>query len=260
LKNKSFHNLPVTSKSPSLSTRNIALAACFAALYVVFSIWNLFPVIGAQGRFISAAVVTAPLIGIILGPIYGVLSITLGGIATVFLSLPGAFGPLSFLPHAAATFASGMLIIRKRVICIASYLLLFVVFAFFPLNGPVWLWPLMLWLDLIGLIIVASPVQAKFIKYLNETSSSLHLGLGLFVTCLSATLFGHVMGNVLFEILYWPETIEWWKATWQGLTFIYPIERVMIVIVATIIGTALIKALKFMTSHDQIWQKDEIHS
>jgi len=260
LKNKSFRNVPLISKSQSPSTRNIALAACFAALYVVFSVWNLFPVIGAQGKFISAAVVTAPLIGIILGPIYGVLSITLGGIASAFLSLQGPFGPLSFLPHTAAAFASGMLIVRKQAITIASYLLLFVVFAFFPFNGPVWLWPLMLWLDLIGLIIIASPLQAKAIKYLNETSSSLHLGLGVCATCLSATLFGHVTGNILFEIFYWPETIDFWRAKWEFLTFIYPIERVMITIVATIVGTTLIKALKFMTLQDQIWQKKEIHS
>jgi hypothetical protein len=105
----------------------------------------------------------------------------------------------------------------------------------------------MLWLDLIGLIVVASPLQAKAIKYLNEISSSFHLGLGVCATYLSATLFGHVAGNILFEIFYWPNTVEWWKTTWQSLTFIYPIERVMIVVVATIVGTALIKALKSMT-------------
>jgi len=260
LKNKFFHHVPIISKSQFPSPKNIALTACFATLYVVFSVWNLFPIIGAQGKFISAAVVTAPLIGILLGPIYGALSITLGGIASAFLSLSGVFGPLSFLPHAAAAFASGMLIVRKQVICIASYLSLFVVFAFFPLNGPAWLWPLMLWLDLIGLIIVASPLQAKATEYLNGTSNSLHLGLGVCVTCLSATLFGHVTGNILFEIFYWPMTSEWWRATWQTLTFLYPIERIMIVIIAIIVGTALIKALKFMTLQHQVKQKDEIHS
>ena len=100
------------------------------------------------------------------------------------------------------------------------------------------------WFDLIGLIIVVSPLQAKAMKYLNEASSSFHLGLGVCVTCLSATLFGHVTGNILFEIFYWPNTVEWWRATWQSLTFIYPIERVMIVIAATIIGTTLVRALK----------------
>jgi len=250
LKNKSFRSVPVISKSQFSSTRNIALTACFAALYVVFSMWNLFPVIGTEGRFISAATLTAPLIGIILGPIYGVLSITFGGITNAFLSLQGPFGPLSFLPHATAAFVSGMLITKKQAICTVSFLLLFVIFAFFPLNGPFWLWPLMLWLDLIGLIIVASPLQAKAIKYLNGTSNPFYLGFGVCVTCLSSTLFGHVTGNILFEIFNWSMTISSWRATWQSLTFIYPIERIMIVVVATIVGTALIRALKSMTSNE----------
>jgi len=248
LKTKSFHNTPIITESQSPSAKNIALTACFAAIYVVFSTWNLFPVIGDETRFITAAVATAPLIGIILGPIYGVLSITLGGIASAFLSSSGIFWPFSFLPHVAAAFASGMLTIRKQAICSVSYLLLFIVFAFFPTNGPVWLWPLMLWLDLIGLIIVASPLQAKAIKCLNEASSSLYLGLGVFVTCLSATLFGHVTGSILFEIFYLPiYPVDVWRAKWGFLTFIYPIERIMITIVATIVGIALIKALKSMT-------------
>jgi len=251
LKNKSFRNIPIISKSQFSSARNIALTACFAALYVVFSVWKLFPVVGdPRGTSISAAVITAPLIGIILGPIYGVLSITLGGIAGAFLSLPGPFGPLSFLPHATAAFVSGMLTTKKQATCTVSYLLLFVLFAFFPLNGPFWLWPLMLWLDLIGLIVVASPLQAKAIKYLDGTSSSFHLGFGVCVTCFSATLFGHVTGNILFEIFNWSMTTGSWRATWQSLTFIYPVERVMIVVVVTIVGTALIKALKSMTQPD----------
>jgi hypothetical protein len=241
--------MPITSKSQSLSTKNVALTSCFAAMYVVFSFWNIFPVIGADNKFISAATITAPLIGIILGPIYGVLSITLGGIASAFLSPSGFFGPLSFLPHAAAAFASGILITGKRILCIVLYFLLFLIYAFFPLNGPAWLWPLMLWFDLIGLIIVSSPLQIRAIKYLNGTTSSLHLGLGVCVTCLSATLFGHVTGNIMFEamkIFYLPMNIDGWRTTWQALTFLYPIERIMIVAVVTIVGTTLIKTLKSM--------------
>jgi len=245
---KSFHTMPIISKSASVSTKNVALTACFAALYAVFSVWNVFPIIGVTGKFITAANLTAPLIGMILGPTYGVLSIMLGGIATAFLSLPtGAFGPLSFLPHAAAAFVAGMLISRKQAICIASFLLLFLVYAFFPYDGPFWLWPLMLWFDLVGLIIVASPLQLKSIKYLNETSNSFLLGFGVCVTCFSATLFGHVTGNILFEIFYWPHTTEWWITTWQGATVAYPIERAIIVIVATILGTALVRAVRSMT-------------
>lgn len=260
LKNRFFHKFLVISRLQFPSARDIALTSCFAALYVVFSVWNLFPVVGVQGRFINAAVITAPLMGMILGPFYGVLSITIGGVASAFLSPFGVFGPLSFLPHAAAAFASGMLTAKKQAVCAISYFLLFVVFARFPSSGPASLWPFMLWLDFIGLIVLTSPLQTKATKYLNEKTCSFHLGLGVFATCLSATLFGHIVGCILFEILYWPMSIEWWRATWQTLTFIYPIERIMIVVVATVVGTTLIKALKSTTLQAHAWRRDENHS
>jgi hypothetical protein len=56
-----------------------------------------------------------------------------------------------------------------------------------------------------------------------------------------------VTGNILFEIFYWPHTTEWWITTWQGATVAYPIERAIIVIVATILGTALVRAVRSMT-------------
>jgi len=243
-------------KTPS--ALNIALTACFAALYVVFSVWNLLPVIGVPGRFITAAVVMAPLIGIILGPFYGVLSITLGGMASAFLSFGlGVFGPASFMPHAAAAFASGLLVSRKQVISGISYLVLFAVFAFFPYCGPVRIFPLVLWLDLVGLIIIVSPLQTRAIRFLNKSSSPFYLGLSVLVTCFSAALFGHLAGSILFEFFFFSNSVEWWTVTWQTVTFTYPIERTMIIIIDTIVGTALIKATRFMGLKYQFWQKDE---
>jgi LytS/YehU family sensor histidine kinase len=87
-----------------LWAKSIALTACFAALYVVFSLWNLFPAIGTEGKWINAAMVMAPLFGMILGPYFGVLSITIGSIAGTFFQLTGVFGPLSFMPHTATVF------------------------------------------------------------------------------------------------------------------------------------------------------------
>lgn len=224
----------------------MALTACFAALYVIFSSWELFPIIGAEGKWINAAVVMAPLFGIILGPYLGVLAITIGGVAGTFFQLVGAFGPLSFVPHAAAAFCSGMLTIRRQNYCAVTYALFLFLLAFFPVVGPIWLWPFVIWLDLIGLIVLASPLQPKAVKAINETPDSLRLILGLATTCLTGTLFGHVVGSILFEAIYLQvnSSVEFWRTTWQGLTFVYPIERGLITLIATVIGTPMIKTLE----------------
>jgi len=229
-----------------LSTGNIALTACFAALYVVFSLWNLFPVIGAEGKWINAAVVMAPLFGMILGPYFGVLSITIGGIAGAVFQITGPFGPLSFMPHAAAAFCSGMLTIKRQNVCVVAYAPLLFLFSFFPLIGPVWLWPYVIWFDLIGLIVLASPVQSKAVNAIDDASGSARFVLGIATTCLTAVLFGHVVGSILFEaiILQGNSSVDFWRTTWQGLTFLYPVERGLIALVATFVGAPLVKALR----------------
>lgn len=229
-----------------LTTKNIALTACFAALYVVFSIWNLFPVIGTEGRWINAAVVVAPLFGVILGPYLGTSAITIGGIAGAFLQVTGPFGPLSFVPHTAAAFCSGMLTIKKQKVCMVTYAPFLFLFAFFPTIGPIWLWPAVLWLDLIGLIVLTSPLQSRAINAMNETSSSVRLVFGVATTCLTAALFGHIVGSILFEaiILQVNSSVDFWRTTWQGLTFVYPVERGMITLAATLVGTPLVKTLR----------------
>jgi hypothetical protein len=232
--------------SSSLSTKSMALTACFAALYVVLSLWNLFPVIGTEGKWINAAVVMAPLFGIILGPYFGVLAITIGGIAGPFFQITGPFGPLSFMPHAAAAFCSGMLTIKKQKVCVAIYAPFLFLFAFFPVIGPIWLWPAVIWLDMIGLIALASPLQSKAVDAMNEASSSVGLIFGIATTCLTAVLFGHVVGNILFEAIYLQvnSSLDFWRTTWQGLMFLYPIERGLIVLAATFVGTPLVKTLR----------------
>jgi len=229
-----------------LSTKSMTLTVCFAALYVVFSLLNLFPVIGAEGKWINAAVVMAPLFGVILGPYLGALAIAIGGVAGAFFQITGPFGPLSFVPHAAAAFCSGMLTIKRQKVCVATYALFLVLFAFFPMNGPVWLYPAVVWFDLIGLIVLASPLQSKAIKAMNETSCSLMLVFGIAVTCFTATLFGHVLGNILFEAIYLQlnPSVDYWRTTWHGLAFLYPIERGLITLAATFVGTPLVKTLR----------------
>jgi len=228
-----------------LSTKNVALTACFAALYVVFSFWNLFPIVGTEGRWINAAVVMAPLFGIILGPYFGVLAITIGGVAGAFFQMTGSFGPLSFMPHVAAAFCSGMLTIRRQKVCVVTYAPFLFLFGFFPVIGPVWLWPSVVWLDLIGLIVLASPLQSKAINAMNESSGSVWLVFGVAITCLTATLFGHVVGNILFEVMYLQVD---WRVTWHALTFVYPIERGLITLVATFVGAPLVKTLRMYES------------
>lgn len=234
--------------SAKLVAKNIALIAVFAPWYTIFTFWPLFPVIGASGSFITMAVIMAPLIGIILGPYLSVLSVTVGGIIALSVGqIGGPFGPLSFLPHAATTFCSGLLYKGKQMTCVVTYAILLVVFAFYPVVGPAWLYPYFIWMQIVGLVILVSPLQSKAVEQIQRYTKSMGLTFGVGIVSLTATLFGHIVGDIMFEAIYWPNlipSVDAWKSAWQLLAWVYPLERVIITIAAALIGTVMIKALK----------------
>jgi len=228
--------------------RKIALISVFASLYAIFGLWPLFPVVGAVGKNITVATVMAPLIGVILGPYIAVLTVLIGGVAGLSIAQIGPFGPLSFLTGVAATFCSGMLYERRRGICAVAYLILLLIFAFYPVVGPAWLYPYFMWLQVIGFVVLVSPLQSKAVERMRGNPNSfVGLTLGAATTFFVATLFSHLVGSIMFEAFYWPTIIpavETWRSNWQIITFLYPAERIAITITAALIGTALIKALK----------------
>jgi len=208
-------------------------------LYTVFSLWSLFPVIGAMGKVITIAAVVSPLMGIILGPSLGSVTVTLGGILGAYLAQTGPFGPLSFIPGAAAAFCSGLLYEGERRASAVLYSVLLLAFAFYPSTGPAWLHPYFVWLQLAGLVLLISPLQSKAREFMRNQSNSLELSLGVGLISFTATLFSHIVGCMMFELLYLPTSRDW-----QILTILYPIERTIITIMAVLIGAPLIRTLK----------------
>ena len=228
---------------PRLSTKSLALTVVFAAVYATLSFLPLFPLIGLQGKFIQMGNVLAPLIGIVLGPWLGVFAIAVGGSIDAFLPQTGSFGPFSFVPHLAAALCAGLLYNNRRWVCGAAYLLLIVAFAFYPVVGPAWLWPLFLWLHVVGWAFMLSPLQPKVNGFLREDKGVSKLVMGFGVTSFLAALFGHAVGTLMFEatVLY---EVEVWLLNWQALTMLYPIERLVIAMLSTAIGVGVLRALR----------------
>ena len=230
-----------------LAAKDLALVCCFAPLCTILSFWSLFPIIGTVGKSISAAAVAAPLIGIILGPWLGAVAVTLGGIVGASVAQIGPFGPLSFLPWTAAALGSGLLYNRKWQMLTVLYSILLLAFTFYPMVGPAWLHPYLVWLQLVGLAVLASPLQLIAVKSMRKQTGIQEIILGVGVISFIATLFGHIVGDVMFEMMYWPTLIgelDSWRSLWQILTFVYPVERIIITVMATLIGVPLIKALR----------------
>jgi len=221
---------------------NVALTTVFTALYAVLGFLRISPIIGLTGQAITAAAIIAPIIGMLLGPYIGALSAFLGGTIGLFL---GSLSYPSFAGGIATAFCAGMIRTGKRAIAALVYLTLFLLFAFYPVVGPAWVFPPETWFQIVGLIILLSPLQS-FAKKLLDSQSSTRLMYGFFFTCLVSTLAGQIAGSLVFEILAaGPNAVNsTWQTTWLTLTGLYPIERTIIALAGALIGTALTRILK----------------
>jgi len=222
-----------------LTAKDVALITCFTALYAVFAAIPLFQLLGMPSKSITAAAITAPIIGIILGPYIGTVSAILGGTIGFFY---GSFAPWNFISGIVATLCAGLLYKGKRIICFSVYFLLLIIFGFYPATGPVWLFPLSMWFQITCLFILASPLQSASIRNLKSNSNS-KLVFSFFITSLTATMAGQISGSLTFMMLT-PNSLESWLVTWQGLTIVYPVERIIIALGSAFIGASLFKILR----------------
>jgi hypothetical protein len=207
---------------------------------------SLFPIIGALGRFITLATVLAPILGILLGPYIGSATASLGGFIGWIITQSGAFSFVSFLPGAASAFVAGLLTKGRRGTSVVVYLLLLSAMAFFPVIGPVWLYPLYVWFQLVGLIILASPASnmaSRFMQSMKTPKSALSIG----IIALISTLVGQMTGTLMFEMLVFSvsSNVEFWRTTqWLPIAFVYPLERGILTLLSILAGTPLIKAVR----------------
>jgi len=220
-----------------LTAADVALTTVFTAYYALLGLVKISPIIGLPGQAITAAAIVAPIIGMLLGPYLGTLSAFLGGIIGFSL---GSLSPLSFVSGIASTFCAGMIRTGKRAVAVGVYLVLLVLFAFFPNVGPAWVFPLELWFQILGLIILASPFQSIASRFLGSKSNT-RLLLGFFVICLVSTLAGQIAGSLVFEAFATdPATVI---GSWLTLTALYPVERIIIAVAAAFVGSSLARVL-----------------
>ena len=226
-----------------LTAKEVALLVCFTALYTYFSVIPAFPIVGLPSKAITLAAIAAPIIGIILGPYLGMLSTLLGG-AVAFSA--GHFSPLSFVAGIVTAVFAGMLYENRRSVSAFMYFSLLFLFGFYPFVGPVWLYPPFIWFQITGFLVLISPLQSTASKNMRNPNNSSKLFSAFFIVFLTSTLAGQIAGSLVFEIISWPifiANVDAWKATWQVVTWIYPIERIIITSLATFIGVFLYKIL-----------------
>jgi hypothetical protein len=232
--------LPVYKR---LTTKNVALIVCFTALCVALSFLPMFQMIGLF-RTITVASIIVPLMGIILGRYLGALSAFFGGLLAVLIN--PIFAYPSFIAGPVSAFCAGSLYAGKRSECVLVYLGLLVLFGFYPVVGPVWLFPWVMWFHIFGFLLLVSPLQSRASRSFRSENPE-RLFFALFVTMLVSTLAGQLAGTLAFEAFSFEAGLfdaNSMNGIWVGLTFAYPVERIIIAALASALGAPLLRVLR----------------
>jgi hypothetical protein len=243
--------LKTSNLNISKRTKIIAAVAIFSALYSVLRILPTVPMIGAQGASFSVSDVLAPLYGILLGPYVGGAAVIIGTFLGMAMGKPVVFLGLDFLPALVNVLALGFLVRRKWWPAILLNIALLVAFSAYPLTSlfinvgslsvP------FAWMHIAAFIVLLSPLGRKAGQWVESLKPAL-LAAGIAILAFIGTMMQHLMGNILFEtILAQPigyiETAAY-PAIWSTILFVYPFERLALIILAVLVGTPLVRVLK----------------
>jgi 5-formyltetrahydrofolate cyclo-ligase len=234
----------------------LATSSLFMALFIVLRAIPTLPIIGVSGGYFSVSDVILPLYGVLLGPVQGPIVILLGTILG-FLTKPPVFFFLDFLPPLVNTLVVGLIWRRKTWLALLIYVSVLIVF----ITGPFSL--VLLRLNLLGwelnlpfhwLHLVAIPVSLTLIR-LGDVKQKADSTMWKFLGCaLLGTMGQHSMGSTLFQYVFGLTGMinrEGFLRIWYAVFWIYPIERMLLALVSTLIGVPAIRVLAKITGRPQ---------
>jgi uncharacterized membrane protein len=238
-----------------LSARTLAFTAIFAAVYAVLRLVPTFPMVGLPGASFSLSDAIAPLYGVILGPYVGGFSIVLGTFLAIGLGRPVSFMFLDFLPATINALSTGLLLKRKWKMVVSVYAVLLLAFLLNPLSLLLVEFPIgdakivfpFNWMHIIAFLMLLTPIREKAVQWVKSplaTQNSKGLALIAFI----GTMMQHLTGSMLFEVVLglWLKVIaaEAYKGIWATVFYLYPVERLILTMFATVIGTPILRALR----------------
>lgn len=220
-----------------LSTVQVALMAVFAALQAVLAVLPFTITVGVSGQ-ITLGVIGGSLIGILLGPLTGGLAVLIGSLVGVSLNPAGAiFGIFSIIPPFFGAFGAGCVKIKRGYIAGGIILAALLVFYAHPFGREAVFFP---WLHIIAMVVAFSPL-AHLAGSSFTSPKNARLLFGIVVAAFVGVLTDHITGNALAMWYFSPGLTP---AIWYSIMLVYPIERVVALILASVIAAPVYYSLR----------------
>jgi len=227
-----------------------ALAGIFGAFHLVLT-FIPYSVLGMGGGFLTWGMVSAPIVGFLLGPFYGTIAVLVGSlIGTGIFNLGGILGPIvPILAPTAGAFAAGALRTGRVRELFVVFLIAILGYIIGPIGIPAFLF---IWLHLITFFIVIILLLPKVYDKLKESVTfekgrDLRLmPLAIFLFSFIALLTDHIVGNtatVYYFYYFAGMDASTLVGFWLPITFVYPIERLVAAIILAIVVIAASEAI-----------------
>jgi len=220
-----------------MNTRYLSAIGVFAALQAIVSMIPFTITVGTSGN-ITLGVITAPLIGLLLGPVAGGIAVATGSLVGLFLNPSGAiFGILTVLPPTLGAVATGCIRINRGYL--PGVIILLSVAAFYanPFGRVAAFYP---WLHMVAMVLAFSPI-AKLANSYFASSELRKVTFAVAVASFIGTLTDHAFGSALGIWYFYPAL---GPAVWNLIMYVYPIERIVTVAIVTIVGAPVYRRLK----------------
>ncbi|MFX0054264.1 MAG: hypothetical protein ACFFAX_14045 [Promethearchaeota archaeon] len=232
-----------------------ALTFAFAAIQMVTTLFPANIPIAGTGIHFSINLISAPVIGYLLGPFYAAVSVFLGtfagaiidpSTATLFMSL-GILGALIMaIPPTTSAFVAGLIKKgRHRVVplvfIVAIGLFLFTRIGLASLS--------FLWLHIIALFLSLLYMVPQLKNHLtegldiSEGTSYPQAAIAMFLLVFISVMANHIVASDVLAYLLFPVPVELVSFIYSGVILIYPLEGILEAIVGTIATILLAVAI-----------------
>ncbi len=235
----------MTLRGQRADLKKLTLTASLAAVYTIFRAIPISRLIGISGT-ITAAGMVVPVLGVLLEPSYGIVAVFTGTIiASLFPWNPLKFYGLDFLPGALNVALVSLAVRRRRVEATLTFLVILGIFLINPFTtlfvGRQFLSPPIpyLWLHLIALLVLISPLSRNLANRLNSGNYR-NLAIAVIVLAFTGTMIEHLTGGILFATVVGHGALISWPAIFVS----YPIERTILVLGAILVCTPLLRILR----------------
>ena len=188
----------------------------------------------------------APVIGILLEPAYGIVAVFTGTmVASLFPWNPIKFVGLDFLPGALNVALVSLAVRGRRTEATLLFLITIALFVINPYTrifvGSAELSPPIpyIWMHLAALVVLVSPLT-KNLSTKITTHQYGSLVRPVAVLAFTGTMIEHLTGGLLYATIYTTTALK----SWPAIFLVYPVERAILIVGATVIGAALLSLLR----------------